>query len=217
MSKAVSRGQALQVSARVATQINWDEIDGDKLQQEVINLAPEEFGRQFTAFLQNGARMIMNGLSVLWTLISDGRNAAALTQALKAKDRRVTERAAQVMATEKFAAEITSGVAYQLVGIRGDEFTAAERTTANIFKEAARRGYRKPPAFLAALLREQFTQEQLDYPYVAVMHEPITVGGDPLVLVLDRGDDEEWLSVWYAFPGSQWYRGFLFLFLAPQN
>lgn len=58
MGKAVSRGQALQVAARVGTQINWDELDGDRLQKEVIDLSPEEFGARFTAFLKNGTRFI---------------------------------------------------------------------------------------------------------------------------------------------------------------
>lgn len=57
MSKAVSRGQALQVTARVATQVNWEELDGDQLQTSVIDLPPEEFGRRFTRFLQNGGRV----------------------------------------------------------------------------------------------------------------------------------------------------------------
>lgn len=61
MSKAVSRGQALQVSARVATQINWDELDGDALQSGVIDLTPENFGRRFTDFLKNGARVQIVG------------------------------------------------------------------------------------------------------------------------------------------------------------
>ncbi len=59
MSGTVSRGQALQVSARVATQINWDELDGDALQAEVIQLPPEEFGSKFTDFLKTMARVRM--------------------------------------------------------------------------------------------------------------------------------------------------------------
>lgn len=62
MSKAVSRGQALEVSARVATQINWDALDGDQLQNGVIQLAPEEFGRRFTLFLANNAQVNIGGL-----------------------------------------------------------------------------------------------------------------------------------------------------------
>ena len=64
MSKAVSRGQALEVSGRVATQIDWDHLDGQKLQDEVISLSPEEFGRRCTAFLKAGARFSFGGLKV---------------------------------------------------------------------------------------------------------------------------------------------------------
>ncbi len=64
MGKAVSRGQALEVSGRVATQIDWDQLDGQKLQDEVIALSPEEFGRKFTAFLKAGARFSFGGLKV---------------------------------------------------------------------------------------------------------------------------------------------------------
>jgi hypothetical protein len=56
--KEVSRGQALQVSARVGLEVKWDEIDGDALQHGIIELTPEEFGARFTAFLKNGGRFI---------------------------------------------------------------------------------------------------------------------------------------------------------------
>jgi hypothetical protein len=55
--KAVSRGQALEISARVATQVNWDELDAERLQREVIQLSAEDFRQRFTAFLQNGGRV----------------------------------------------------------------------------------------------------------------------------------------------------------------
>ena len=61
MSKAVSRGQALEVSGRFGVQVQWDELDGDLLQKEVISLSPEEFGRRLTLFLKNGARPYLLG------------------------------------------------------------------------------------------------------------------------------------------------------------
>lgn len=67
MGKAVSRGQALQVAARVATQVNWDDLDGDSLQEKVIDLTPEEFGTRFTAFLKNGAQFIVAGAMAILT------------------------------------------------------------------------------------------------------------------------------------------------------
>jgi hypothetical protein len=56
--KEVSRGQALQVAARVGLQVKWEEINGERLQAEVIDLTPEEFGKRFTAFLKNGCHFI---------------------------------------------------------------------------------------------------------------------------------------------------------------
>jgi len=64
MAKVVSRDQALEVAGRFATQTDWSQLDGQKLQDEVINLSPEEFGRRFTAFLKAGARFIFGGLKV---------------------------------------------------------------------------------------------------------------------------------------------------------
>lgn len=64
MVKQVSRGQVAEVGSRVLTQVNWDQLDGDRLQTEVINLPSEEFGRRFTAFLKNGAKFIFVGRKV---------------------------------------------------------------------------------------------------------------------------------------------------------
>ena len=58
MGKSVSGGQSLEVVARVATQVHWNELDGDRLQAGVISLSPEEFGKRFTAFLKNDCRFI---------------------------------------------------------------------------------------------------------------------------------------------------------------
>ena len=57
--KETTRGQALEVSARVATQVDWDAIDGDRLQRGVIDLTPEEFGRRLTAVFRNDCQLIV--------------------------------------------------------------------------------------------------------------------------------------------------------------
>lgn len=60
MGKAVSRGQALQVAARVATQVDWDKLDGDRLQRGIIDLSPEEFSSRLTRFFQNNGNFIVD-------------------------------------------------------------------------------------------------------------------------------------------------------------
>jgi len=71
MGKAVSRGQALQISGRVAMQVDWDALDGDRLQGEVIDLTPEQFKERFTAFLKNGAQFIIGEPKVIRTKFFD--------------------------------------------------------------------------------------------------------------------------------------------------
>ena len=66
----VSRGQALQVAARVGTQVDWDAIDGDVLQKSVIDLTPEEFGKRFTEFLKNGAKVVIMIFKAVLSLAS---------------------------------------------------------------------------------------------------------------------------------------------------
>lgn len=64
MVKPVTRGQALQLQARFATDIKYDEVDGD-VAQEIIDLPAGDFGERFTAFLNNRARLIVGGSKII--------------------------------------------------------------------------------------------------------------------------------------------------------
>ena len=55
MSKAVTRGQALELQALFATTTDWDSLDGDVL-QTFIQLPTAEVGSRFTAFLKGGGQ-----------------------------------------------------------------------------------------------------------------------------------------------------------------
>jgi hypothetical protein len=57
MSKVTSRDQALEIIAKAMVNINWDEVNGELLQTDVIGLKPVEIGQRFTAFLNNGCRL----------------------------------------------------------------------------------------------------------------------------------------------------------------
>lgn len=153
---------------------------------------------------------------VLWTVMSDGRDANALITAIEAKDRKVSDRAKDIMYKPQF--KTSSGKTYRLAIIKGDEFADDERTTTDIFAEAERRGLQRPPAEVAALLREKYSQDELGFPYVAVMHEPICDSdGDPFVLALYCGGAAAWLLAVRAYPGSRWRREGVFVFLARQD
>ncbi len=65
MNKLVSPEQRMEIASRLVTQVDWTELDGDKIQREVISLPPKEFGRRFTAFLKAGINLTSGtGLTV---------------------------------------------------------------------------------------------------------------------------------------------------------
>ncbi len=184
---------------------------GLSLSEALLRLASDEKAQdEIVAVL---AHLASQTVKVLWTVTSDGTNAAVL----EAVGRKVSSWAKDVMSKPQFV--VTNGKTYRLVVIRGDEFaTDAERTTANICAEAVRRRYLEPPAEVAALLRKKFTQEELGFPYVVVMHKPITDSdGYPRLLALRRGGYGEWLDVRYDNPDERWRREDVFVFLAPQD
>lgn len=62
MGKAVTRGQSHNLISVLANNADWDNLDGDTV-QKIIN-DPKGSGQQFTAFLRNGARLVVGALSV---------------------------------------------------------------------------------------------------------------------------------------------------------
>lgn len=185
---------------------------GLSLAEALVRLASNEKAQdEIVAVL---ARLVASQQAVkaLWTVTSDGTTNAVVLEAMGR--RRVSPWAKDVMSKPQFI--VTRGQTYRLVIIRGDEFaTDVERTTANIRTEAARRRYLTPPAEVVALLGKKFTQEELGFSYVVVMHEPILDSdGGPGLLVLYRDSDGEWLYAWDGGPVKQWFRGGVFVFLA---
>lgn len=137
---------------------------------------------------------------------------------LESEGFRVSDCAKDVMSKPAFTS--TTGVTYQPVLIKGEEFSDAKRTTKNIRAEAARRGYLTPPAELAPLLRKNFSDDQIEalgLVWLVVMHEPITDSdGRPNLLGALRRDGGPWFDARYGRPVRRWARAAGFVFLAPQ-
>lgn len=96
MGKSVSTDQSHSVMAILATNVDWDALDPDVLQEEVIK-KPREAGAQFTIFLRNGAKVIIGEPKVIpidrtkpfnpvefigkgWTIKEQDERSLALTQ-----------------------------------------------------------------------------------------------------------------------------------------
>ena len=227
--KEVSRGQALQVSARVGTQIKWDELDGDKLQSEVISLSADEFGGRFTNFLKNGAQVPRAKSPNIFSVISNGVPYGEMPEHLKEKGYVLDQSAKDFFGRLSSPIDafgtlptkaVTNGVTYLLGIIFGGEFSDDERTIANVQREAIRRGWRKAPVETVYLARLKFRHGklgELGIPSLWIMHEPVLngIGFDALIL---GGDMYGGLYRGYTIlpPNCILHRINSFVFLVPQ-
>jgi hypothetical protein len=86
--------------------------------------------------------------------------------------------------------------------------------------EADKRKLSKPNAELACLIREKFTDKEIEamgLSYIVTMHELINDSvGDPALLLADRGDDGRWLRAYYGRPDGRWFRAYGFAFAVSQ-
>ncbi len=64
MSKPVGMGQSHNVISTLANNVDWDVLDGDVLQRQIVE-NPKEAGIQFTAFLKNGGRVMVRGSNIV--------------------------------------------------------------------------------------------------------------------------------------------------------
>ena len=64
MSKSVSIDQSHSVIQALANNVDWSVLDGDILQEQIIK-NPKEAGKQFTAFLKNGGKVIVGSPRVI--------------------------------------------------------------------------------------------------------------------------------------------------------
>jgi hypothetical protein len=163
------------------------------------------------AFLAEVAKTVVQ----IWRTVVSGPTHDQLVAGAEAKGRTISDWARQLIAK----VTTTAGVTYRLVVILGDEFaTDEERTFSNIRAVAKTRGYRVPPPEVALLLA-QYTQQELGFQWLGVMHDPISAsGGYPGVLVVRRYDDGgEGVNAWRTRPTRPFFRGCAFVFLAPQG
>ena len=114
-----------------------------------------------------------------------------------------------------------SGQVYKPVVIKGEEFEDDERITSNIRKVVAGMKCLTPPWWLAPLLREAMSDEEIEalgLDWLIVMHEPITDSdGSLLLLGLNRFDAGRGLGAYDGYPTPRWFRRRGFVFLAPQG
>ena len=151
---------------------------------------------------------------IYFSVTSDGTTGEGWIKRLEGNGFRVGDYAKQVLRSLDF--KPTNGVTTEVAVLRGMLFTDNDRITKKIRAEADKRKLEKLSAELTCLIREKFTDkeiEQMGLWYIVAMHEPINdSAGVPSLLGADRRDDGRWLRTCNGRPGFGWSRGSGFAF-----
>lgn len=153
-----------------------------------------------------------NGV-IRFTVVSRGLTGPQWIEHLEKMGRPVGNYAKSVLRSPDF--KPTNGVTYEVAVLKGEIFKDEDRITQMIRAEADRRKLVKPNAELGCLIREMFTDkeiEEMGLYWIIAMHEPIVDSdGNPRLLGTRRYDSS--LSAFYDEPDDRWYRdgGFAFV------
>ena len=155
---------------------------------------------------------------IRFSVTSDGTTGEEWISRLESKSFRISDYAKSVLRSKSF--KPTSGVTTEIAVLKGEIFSDNDRITKNIRKEAKNRKLSTPNAEIACLIREKFSDKELEAMglyWIVAMHEPIKdSGGDPRLLNANRNDDGSWLLTYYFSPDYEWVRSDGFAFVVSQ-
>lgn len=157
------------------------------------------------------------------SVTSDGTTGPQWIERLEDKGFRLSDYAKSVLRSPDL--KPTSGVTTEIAILKGMLFEDNNRITKKIRAEADKRKLTTPNAEVACLIRENFSDEDIEAMgliWIVAVHEPIKDSdGDPRLLFADRRDGGRWLDAFYDEPGDGWGRdgGFAFVVsqVGPQN
>jgi len=163
---------------------------------------------------------------IYFSVTSDGTTGKDWITRLESKGFRVGDYAKQVLRSPNLPGrqagfKPTNGVTTEVAVLKGMLFEDNDRITKKIHAEADKRKLSKPNAELACLIREKFTDKEIEAMglwYIIAMHEPINDSdGGPGLLSADRDDGGRWLGTYYDRPDGGWYRSHGFAFVVPKE
>lgn len=150
------------------------------------------------------------------SVTSDGTTGPEWIKRLEGKGFHLSDYAKSVLCSPDFRP--TKGVTTEIAILKGVLFEDLDRTTSNIRDMATQRKLTTPNAEVACLIREEFSDEDIEVTgliWIVTMHEPIKDSdGDPSLLGASRSDGGRWLDTW---PGSRWDRDSGFAFVVSEN
>lgn len=149
---------------------------------------------------------------------SDGTTGPQWIERLRKIGFNVSSYAQDVLRSKDFLP--TTNITYQIAVLKGARFKDNDRTVRNIRNEAKRRHFNIPNAEIACLIREKFSDENIEtmgFYWIVAMHELIKDSvGDPGLLSAGRLDDGRWLSTCCGRPDCRWLRDYGFAFAVSQ-
>ncbi len=155
---------------------------------------------------------------IYFSVTSDGTTGEEWIARLEKKSFRVGDYAKSVLRSKDF--KPTKGVTTEISVLKGMLFEDNNRITKKIRAEADKRKLTKPNAEVACLIREMFTDKEIEamgLTWIVTMHEPIKDSdGDPELLSTDRDGADCWLGTYYDDGGYRWYRNDGFAFASSQ-
>lgn len=162
--------------------------------------------------------------NIHFTVISNGRTGEECItyfenekKDAKGKPYRVSDYGKSVL---RNAPAPTNGITYNIVVRPGKKISDSDRITKKIRAAADKKGWLKPHWEVACLIRDTFTDEQLEAMglwYIVTMHEPIKDSdGGPSLLRSYRDGGGRWLNADYGRPDGYWYGSGGFAFAVPQ-
>lgn len=141
---------------------------------------------------------------VYFTLISNGTTGKEWIKRLEGKGYYVCDFAKSLLRSPNFIP--TDKVRYEIAVLKSMLFADKDRTTKNIRAEADKRNLIQPNAEIACLIREKFTDEEIEAMGlwgIVAMHEPIEDSvGYPDLLGADRDGYGRRLGAYYVKPGG---------------
>ncbi len=155
---------------------------------------------------------------IYFSVTSDGTTGPKWTTRLVEKGFCLSDGAKQILQSPNF--KQTKGVTTEIAVLKGSLWNESNRNTKNIRAKAQKRKLLPPNAEVACLIREKFTNKELEamgLVWVAIMHEPIKESDDDSGLLgVDRSDDSSALGASWGKPLGTWYACDGFAFALPQ-
>lgn len=159
-----------------------------------------------------------NGVIFFTLPPTDGTTGPQWINRLEKKGFRLSKWAKDVLNSPDF--KPTNGIISDIAVLKGMLWNDSDRTTKNIRSEADKRNLTKPNTEAACLIRENFSDEEIEAMgliWIVAMHEPIKdSAGDPRLLRAGRRGDGPWLGTAGDRPGGEWNRDDGFAFVVSQ-